>query len=184
MSQPMIARRYAQALYEQADATGVTERIDADMVLLRQTLSDSRELTQLFASPVVSRDRKKAVVRALFEARVESLTLQFVELMIDKRREGLFVEASAAYGALRDQQNGIVEVSVRSARVMSPDDQQAVTDGMEKLTGKTVRLVASTDPSLKGGLVVRIGDTVYDGSVAGRLANLRERLAHGTVSVN
>lgn len=183
MSQPIVARRYAQALYEEAERTHVTEQVDADVRLIREALGASRELVMLFESPVVPRERKQAVVRALFESRVQPVTLRFVELLVEKRREALFAAAAEAYQALRDEQLGIVEVAVRTAMPLDADGEKAVVAKLESLTGKRVRLSVTVDESLMGGMVVRVGDTVYDGSVSGRLATLRERLKHGTAAV-
>jgi len=184
MSQPTVARRYAQALIEQAEAAGVTEKVDADVAVIRDAMEASRELVRLFESPIVSRDRKRAALRALLADRVEGITMRFVELLVEKRREALFLEIAASYGSLRDEEMGIVTVSVRSARPMDAGDEQDVRQRMEELTGKRVRLETSVDASLMGGLVVRVGDTVYDGSVQNRLEGLRDRLLHGSLPAN
>lgn len=179
MSQSPVARRYASALLQQADADGVTDRVDADVDLLRQAIADSRDFALLLRSPVVSRERKLAALRALLESRVQPVTLRFLGLMVDKRREGLFGEVIDAYRALRDARLGLVQAHVRTARALDAADERAVADRLSRLTGRKVRLAVTLDPSLVGGMVVRVGDTVYDGSVANRLASLRERLMHG-----
>jgi F-type H+-transporting ATPase subunit delta len=179
MSKSPVARRYALALFEQAEATGVTEPVDADMDLLRQLLVDSREFALLLESPVVSRERKLAATSGLLAPRVQNVTLQLIHLMVEKRREALLSQVVDAYRALRDNRLGILEAQVRTARVLSDEDRRAVVDRLSKLTGKKVRLDVAVDPSLVGGMIVRVGDTVYDGSVANRLANLRERLMYG-----
>lgn len=181
MSDLTVARRYAQALIEQAEASGSVEATDQDVALLRESLEGSADLNRFFESPIISREKKNAVVDALFGERVSSLTLRTLQLLVDKRREGQITDVLAAYREVRNTQQGIVDVSVRSARSLSEADRQAVAGALEKRLGKQVRLEVSVHASLIGGIVVKVGDTVYDGSVSNRLASLRERLMESTL---
>jgi len=181
MSDLAIARRYAQALNEEAASAGTVEATDSDIETIRAALADSPELARFFASPVISREKKKAAVKSLFAERLEPLTLRFVNLLIDKQREEQIGSVVGAYQTIRNEQLGIVEVSVRSARALSDEDRAAVSKTLEGRIGKRVRLTVSIDTSLIGGLVVKVGDTVYDGSVSHRLATLRERMLTGAI---
>jgi len=183
MIQSPVARRYASALLEQAEAEGVTERVDSDVSLLRQVVTDSRDFVLLLESPVVSRDRKLAAIDGLLGQHLHATTLRWIALLVDKRREALLPTVVEAYRALRDSRLGILEAQVRTPRVLTAADVTAIVDRLSLLTGKQVRLDVTLDETLMGGMVVRVGDTVYDGSVSNRLANLRERLMHGQ-SVN
>lgn len=182
MSQLTIARRYARALLEQAEAEGVTDPVDADVRAIRDAVAASRELAAFLESPILSRERKQSVVRALFAGRVEDVTLRFLEMLADKRREGLFAMIADAYLEQRDEQLGVVGVSVRTARTLDAAAEKAIARRIGEITGKESRLDVAVDASLMGGLVVRVGDTVYDGSVLNRLESLRERLIHGTAA--
>ena len=184
MTNQIVARRYAQALYEEAAREQRVERIDEDIALVRQTLEASRELVVFFESPVISRQKKEAVVQALFAERVEPMTLGFLRLLIKKKREALFAAVAHAYRALRDEQLGIVEARARVASSLSEDQERFLVQALERLTGAQVRLKVEQDASLLGGLVVRIGDTVYDGSVRHQLASLRERMEYGSYAGN
>ena len=183
MSDVIIARRYAQALKEEADGLGIIEKVDDDVALIRESLNASRDLLQFFESPVISREKKASVVSELFGERVEKTTLQFLLLMVEKRREHAFPEVVRAYMALRDEQRGVVNVSVRVARAMGEEEEKELIATIERMTRKSVRLDSSVDESLMGGLVVRIGDTVYDGSFSNQLQDLRERLETGHIAV-
>lgn len=180
MSEITISRRYAQALDEQAEAAGKSANVAADMSLIREGLLASRELSGLFDSPVVSREKKAAVLRALFSERVDTITLRFLELLVEKRREGLFTEIVKAYQELRDRQLGVVSVSARTALQLSSEDENRLVGSLEKLTGSKVRLETKIDAAILGGIVIRVGDTVYDASVVNQLASLRERLGTGS----
>ncbi|MEM6325489.1 MAG: ATP synthase F1 subunit delta [Bacteroidota bacterium] len=180
-----VARRYALALYEEAKAQRQVETVDADVETLESALDSSRELTAALTSPVVSREKKDAILGRLFDGKVSSLTMRFLRLLISKDREDLIREAVGAYAALRDERLGIVEATVRSAKPLSSDEADRLRASLETRSGKTVRMKMTVDPSLIGGLVVRLGDVVYDRSVAHQLqtlrANLQERAA---VSLN
>ena len=184
MTQSPVARRYAQALYDEAQRRERVEAVDQDIDLLRETLDASRELVLFFESPIISREKKEAVVQELFKERVQPTTLHFLRLLVEKKREGLFPEVVRAYRALRDDQKGIVEARARTAHPLSEEDEQALAQALERLSGQRVRLQVDQDPGLIGGVVVRVGDTVYDGSVRHQLASLRERLEHGALATN
>ncbi len=179
-----VARRYAQALYEEAAAQANVAKVDADMVLIRQSLADSRELVSFFESPVINREKKDTVVKQLFGDRIEPVTLDFLHLLIAKGRENLFPDVVEAYESLRDEQQGVVKVHARTAHPLGDAEKKALGQALVKRTGKKVRLTTTEDPSLIGGVIVRVGDTVYDGSVRNKLASLREQLGQGSFLMN
>jgi F-type H+-transporting ATPase subunit delta len=178
MSQTTIARRYASALYQEAEVAGKVDRVDRDVEAVRDSIEASRELAQLFASPIVPSQKKLAVSERLFEGRVDDLVLRLVRLLIEKGREGLIPNVVRAYAQLRDERLGLVEAGVRTALPLGPDEADALKAALERTTGQKVRLRIEVDPSLIGGIVVRVGDTVYDGSARHHLERLREQFAH------
>lgn len=179
MADRQVTRRYAQALYEEADRQGHLAQVDEDVDLLQQSLSEAPELERVLQSPVVPRDKKKDVLDSLVKPRVGGLMYRFVELLVRKDREEQLAGMLAAYRALRDEQEGIVEATVRSAHTLQDEARARLEEAVSQMTGKPkVRLHVERRPNLIGGLVVRVGDTVYDGSVQHQLASLHERLAH------
>lgn len=181
MSDTSISRRYAQALNEQAEQAGATERVDADMSLIFDGLTASRELAGIFDSPIVSRGKKAEIFRALFAEKVDKVTLRFLELLVEKRREGLFPDMVKAYRELRDEQMGVLGVTARTALPLTSEDEKRLMASLEKMTGKRIRLETKIDASILGGIVIRVGDTVYDASVVNQLASLRVRLETGSL---
>lgn len=179
-----VARRYARALFEEARALGQAQAIDADVTVLHESFTTSRELARVFESLVIPREKKKKVIEALFAGRLEPLTIRFVALLVEKERENLLPAIVAAYRALQDEERGVLEVHVRTAFPLNEAGAQPLVKKLTQLTGKKIRLQLQQDPSLIGGVVVRIGDTVYDGSVRQQLAALRERLRHRPTLVN
>ena len=179
MSDFTVARRYARALYEEAEQHGRLEQVDEDVSLIRQSLDESGELVRFFESPVISREKKEAVVQQLFAERVQPVTLHFLKLLIEKKREMLFPTVVRTYASLRDEQLGIIEAHARTAQPLDDAERDELAGQIEAMTGQQVRLDVTVDPDLLGGLIVRVGDTVYDGSVRHKLEQLRERMEVG-----
>ena len=179
-----IARRYAQALYEEAESRGCIDRVDEDVAMMQASLEGSLELQRFFPDPVISIDKKEAVVEALFTGRVHDLVLSFLKLLLRKGRGALVGATAVAYQAMRDEQLGIVEAHVRTALKLSSEEEKSLEEGLEKMTGRQVRLKTRVDASILGGLIIRVGDTVYDRSVLNQLSALRGRLENSTFSVN
>ncbi len=176
MSQLTVSRRYAQALLAEASAKGRAEAVDADVAVLRDALVASRELRGVFESPIISREGKRAVVSAVFKDKVSDVMLRFALLLVEKKREALLGEILDAYHGLRNEQLGVTDIEARVPFELSPENRQALVQALEKKTDGSVRLDVRISPELIGGMVIRIGDQVYDGSAANQLATLRERL--------
>ncbi len=184
MSDLTVARRYAAALYEEASARDVVERIDEDIDMLRKSLEGSRELVQFFESPLISADKKHAVLDRLFEERVHELTLGLLHLLVRKGRDEVTPSLARAYREMRDEQEGIVEARVKLATSLNEEERDSLASKLQSLTGHKVRLNTTVDEDLLGGLMVRIGDTVYDGSVRHQLERLRGNMKRGAFSSN
>lgn len=175
MSTP-VARRYALALYQEANGKGVADRVDADIDMLRETLDGSKELDALFRSPVISREKKEAVVKRLFVGKVDSTTLNFMQMLVQKKREEILHSVVSAYSTLRDERLGIVEAFVRTAKPLGDSEKDELKSSLEARSGKSVRMNVEVDLALLGGLVVRLGDQVYDRSVRHQLKTLHAQL--------
>jgi F-type H+-transporting ATPase subunit delta len=183
MSAETVARRYAGALYEEAEAQGLVETIDEDVAFVQASLENSRELVQFFESPLINRDHKEAIVEELFADRVHALTLRLLHMLVRKGREEITPDLPRAYRTLRDEQEGIIEARVRTAVELTKEEEEALADRLASATDRQVRLEVTTDPDLIGGLIVRIGDTVYDGSVGHQLDELRQRFRNRSLAV-
>lgn len=182
MSQRTVTRRYAAALYEEANANGVLEAVDEDVLMLLESLDANRPLARVFESPVIPQDKKDSIVRELLDGRVEDLTVRFLRLLIQKDRETMTEEILDQYRSLRDEQRGIVDAEVTVARSLTDEDQSALVEALEEKTGKKIRLHLHENPDLIGGLVVRIGDRVFDASVRSQLGALHDRLRDATLT--
>lgn len=180
MKNTRVARRYAQALMLSTDsAMNMIDAIAGDLETIRKTLEGSRELRLFLASPIVKAERKTALLRELFASRVGTVTMTLLELLTEKHREAILPELIEQYGALRDVRYGIVNVDVASAVAISQEQEKNLSEQLEAYTKKKVRIRFALDSSLKGGMVVRIGDTVLDASVKRQLELIRERFVEG-----
>lgn len=175
-----IARRYAKALMIAAGELRKTQAVSEDMEAIGRLVRESREFRLLIDSPVVSAAKKIEVLRALLGTRVSQETLSFLLLLTSKRREDMLPEIIQEFLILHDQQLGIVEVHVKSTVELAGKQEKALQNQLEKYTKKDVRMLVELDPSLKGGLIIQIGDTVLDASMRHQLLLLKGRFLAGT----
>jgi F-type H+-transporting ATPase subunit delta len=187
MTDSAVATRYARALVDallspspRATAPPEPERVIEDLRGFEKALSDSRELRNVLLRPGVPMARKRAVIGKIVDAMGGTkIVRNFLYVLVDHRRISDFSNIIQAFEHIMDVRLGILQVEVRAARPLSDQQSQLLTSGLEKATGKRVWLNTTTDPSLIGGVVARVGSTVFDGSVRGRLDALERRLREG-----
>jgi F-type H+-transporting ATPase subunit delta len=172
-----VTRRYAQALFDTAQREGTIERIETDLETVDALLRVTPNLLRVLRAPTIGRDRKKDLLRKIFGEQVSALTLRFLNLVVDKRREAILPDVNREFRLLSYRSRNIQPVTVRAATRLTPEERAALQRALEARTGKNVEIQEEIDPTLLGGVVLRIGDTVIDGSVAGHLRRLRERMA-------
>ena len=173
------ARRYATALMAEVEGRREMDAVAADLSMIGSMLEGSRELRRLLASPVITGQKKMQVFDALLKKRVSDTTLMFVRLLISKHRGDLLPEIVEQFSVLRDAKLGIVQAEVRSAVGVTVAQRDTLQKQLDHYTGKKVNLLIEVAPELKGGLLVRIGDTVLDASVRRQLELLRDRFVTG-----
>ncbi|MCC6442058.1 MAG: ATP synthase F1 subunit delta [Armatimonadetes bacterium] len=173
-----VAKRYAAALFQEAVKEGNVTQVEADLRLISATLGSMPELRAFYRQPMVPPARKKSASEVLFEGKVQDLTLRFLSLLIDKRREETLPQIWPEFEALSNEALGIAVAHVTTAVPMTHDQAARLQAKLQEVTGKAVRMEARIDPAIIGGVRVRMGDTVMDGSIQGALAALSERL-HG-----
>lgn len=181
MRNTRVARRYALALLTAAEGQNTQDSVAADIEFIGRLTRGSRDLRLLFATPVVSITRKRAVLHGLFTGRVQPMTLSFVDLLTTKQRVVLLPDIVEQFAALRDERLGIVNVDVTTAVDLTTEQQGALTKALEQHTQKKVRVHTVLDPAIKGGLRIRIGDTVLDATVTHKLKRLHQRFSQGMV---
>ena len=179
MSSYRVARRYAEAAIELAADQKQGERLAADLQLIQNAMKESAELQAFLKSPVISKEKKRAVLAALFKDKVGTIAFDFLNLLVEKGREDVLENILVEYFKMRDNQLGIMTLELRAAVDLTNDQQKTIAKRFEEMTRKKIRVVFSVDKQLKGGFVARVGDTVYDGSVLRQLELLRDRFSEG-----
>ncbi len=171
-----VARRYAVAVFQLAEERNQVERVQADLAQVIQTIAASADLRKLVADQRVPAHGKKEVFRQVFAGAVSVITMNFLLLVLDKGREAHLEAIYQQYTARVRHRQNIQEAEVRTAMPLGADTLSALADRLGQSTGGQVVLTTKVDPSLLGGMVLKIGDRVYDGSVATRLKTLQNRL--------
>lgn len=172
-----IARRYAGALADVAMEQGAAERVKKNLADFAETIKSSADLANFLASPSVTRGNKQAVIEKLAaQMGAGKIFRNFLLVLSDNRRTALLPEIAEAFDALLLERTGVAEAQVASATELTESQKAELGRAMERLTGKKVEARYSVDRRLLGGAVVRIGSTVYDGSVREQFERLRDRL--------
>jgi F-type H+-transporting ATPase subunit delta len=181
MTHSALASRYASALVDVA--LGTKSPLDPHKLLgelrgFEETLAGSAELRNALTSPAVPPARKRAVVGAIGEKLgVSRVARNFLFVLTDHRRIAMLSEVLEAFDLLADERLGFTRAEISSAQDLDQRQRDALSHEFERLTRKHVRMRFAVDHRLLGGLVARIGSTVYDGSVRGQLQALGKRMA-------
>lgn len=178
MATVAVARRYARALFELAQEKGLIDQVDHELGLVISMIDSNRQLKTVMDDVLIAPEAKRDLVAKLFQGKVSELVLNFMLLVVRKRRETHFPDMYRAYLDLANEARGIVEVEVRSAVALPEETVQRLETKLVDRLGKRVKFQTQVAPELLGGLVVRVGDELMDGSVKTRLNRMRDRLVH------
>jgi F-type H+-transporting ATPase subunit delta len=179
MSNYRVARRYATALLESAEEEHRLDETAKDVELIENTLRQNRELRLVLGNPVVQKEKKRQILRDLFEKKAGPLTLKFLDLLTEKDREGDLLEILVQFSHLLDEKRGIVRVEVTSAVPLTDEQGNLLKKKLEFYTGRKVIPRFHLDPKVLGGFVVRLEDRVIDASIAHQIDLLREKFLEG-----
>lgn len=169
-----LAARYATALFELADAASKLDEVADDLRGLKVALDDSEDLRRLIRSPIYGRDAQAAAMTAVLEkAGVQDLTRRFVLVVAQNRRLFAIPGMINAYLAELARRRGQVTADVAAARELTDDQRKALGEALNKAVGGTVQMNLTVDPSLLGGLVVKVGSRMIDSSVKSKLQRLK-----------
>ncbi|NGP86868.1 ATP synthase F1 subunit delta [Fodinibius halophilus] len=170
------ARRYATALLELAEERDEVQQILEDIQFVHNTLEGSRELVVFLKSPVINFDDKIGALEKLFFEDLTDPTKLFMKLLAKKDRINLLDQIAVAFIEKYKEFAGIITVDVFVARSLTDDQKSNLHNELEDKTQKTVEMDVIVDEDLKGGMAIRIDDTVIDGTVKHQLEELEESL--------
>lgn len=172
-----IARRYAKALLDLGVQSQTYDALGKELERIAGAVGGSHDLREALANPSFSLDKRRAVVEELVKRLALSKPMRnFTMLVLDKGRLTALPDISRAYRELVDQHAGRVRATVTSPKPLDAATADRIKRALEKQTGKQIVLEKKEDPSLIGGLVTQLGDTVYDGSVRTQLQRMRDQL--------
>ncbi|MBR3392468.1 MAG: ATP synthase F1 subunit delta [Firmicutes bacterium] len=171
-----IARRYAEALYEAAKDAGLTREIGEQLEQLLRVLKTDRELDLAFRSPALTASRRRQLLEECFQGELHPFVLNLCQLLWTKGRENSLPSVVTAYRQLLRKDEGLLTAEVISASNLTEEQLAPLRQALEKRFGQPVIIEMKVDRSLLGGVRVRVGNTVLDGSVRGHLQALRERM--------
>jgi F-type H+-transporting ATPase subunit delta len=172
-----LAERYAGALVDVALANNQADQVKQELASFATTVRESPELHAFLSNPSIARAAKHAVIDQLVVRMGASRTLRnYLFVIVDQRRAAMLVEIEQAFSRLLDARQGITQASVTSATELTAGERAELNVALAKLTGEKVQAQYTTDAALIGGAVVRIGSTIYDGSVRKQLERMRARM--------
>jgi F-type H+-transporting ATPase subunit delta len=172
-----VARRYATAFLEAALEQNELEKANDDIMLMINTLRASNDLRLFLKSPIIKKDQKSEVLATIFENKINALTVNLLNILSDKGRLNLLDDIGQNFIDIYNIHNGIIEVNVITAEELGNGQLDKLVKELELVTGKKVKANISVDKDLIGGILVRIGDTVIDGTVKYKLNQLKDRFA-------
>lgn len=175
------ARRYAEAVFQIAQRDGTVEAWLEQLDRVAAALIDE-EVVRRLEDPAVPFAERHAAFRALFKTDMLAPLYSLLGIVLRRRRLELVPGIAREYRALYNRNAGIVEATATSAGKLDEGEVKALRARLEEMTGARVELRLAVDPALLGGVQVRMGDQLLDGSVRGRLERLRERIASGSFS--
>jgi F-type H+-transporting ATPase subunit delta len=177
MSVQAVARRYASALADVVLGGNEAREVQGELKIWDEMLQSNPSLREVFANPTVALDKKRAVLNRLIErAKPRPTTANFLKVLLQNQRLTELGEINRKFAQTLDDRAGVVAATVTTARPIASDGHEQLRGTLAALTGKQVRIDFVTDPELIGGVVTRIGSTVYDGSVRNQLQQVKEKM--------
>ncbi|SFI66547.1 F0F1 ATP synthase subunit delta [Thermoflavimicrobium dichotomicum] len=176
----VVAKRYAKAMFEVALEKNLLDQVEEELTLIVETFSSLPTLREWLSHPLTEADKKKELFSSVF-SHLSEITQNFLFLLTDRQREGYLEEILKEYKRLSDEAKGVAEAIVTSAFPLSDEDQKELVQTFQKLIGKTIQIKNVVDSDILGGVIVQIGDRLYDGSLRTKLRRFQERLKQSQV---
>ncbi len=178
MSQRVIARRFALALSDSVPQEDPLRAVEGELTQFAAAVSEVPELHEYLAGPLIPLAQKREAANKVLDlAGASQRTKDFVQVVLQRHRAGLIGVIAEEFSAVVRERLGIVDAEITSATPLDDEMKARSQKALAKLARKEVRASFQVDPSLVGGLRARIGSTIYDGSIRGRLDRLREQIA-------
>lgn len=178
------ARRYATALLQNAIKNDSVQETLSDVRDIHSTISDSKELRVFLKSPVIKPKDKVEAINAIFSDKISKEVSDFLTIITNKGRESILMEITTAFIEAYNQHAGIITVQVNTAKALNEQQQAELTKMLEKSTSKKVLLELFEQEHLRGGIAVKINDTVIDATVKHKLEKLEQKFLESSMELN
>lgn len=172
----VVAKRYAKALFDTAKEQKLVFEVGEQLKLVVETLKNDAEIGTFLSFPGIDASVKIELMKKAFADRVSAIVSNTIALLISRGRHDLFGDVYEAYSKLEGAATGCAKATVFTAKALSPEELAKVSAQFSKLSGLTVVAQQVVEPALLGGIQVKIGDRLYDGSLAGKLERLRKTI--------
>jgi F-type H+-transporting ATPase subunit delta len=178
LSLQTVARRYAAALADVTIDRREEREVQNELDQWAAMIEGAPQLKEVFANPTVAYDQKRKVLEDLISrSRVRDTMASFLRVLLKNQRLSQLRDIAERYGLILDERSGVVAANVITARPIPEELKSSLHETLVAATGRKVRLSFTTDETIIGGLVARIGSTIYDGSVQNQLERLSENLS-------
>jgi F-type H+-transporting ATPase subunit delta len=176
MIEKTLAKRYAKAMLSVALKEGAVPQVEELLLALKAAYKSDVMFRKALAQPRIPKAARKKLLRKPFEGKALPAFLDLLDLLVEKHRINLIPDIADSFDAMADETHGVIRVQVASTFPLSSSQEKTLQAKLHSATGKQVEMRVTVDRALKGGMSVRIGDQVLDGTVLNRLKKLRERL--------
>lgn len=173
----LAARTYAQALFEVALETNRIDGFEKELNFVQETFAQHPDFYEIFKTPQISNEDKKHIIESVFRGRLADEVMNFLKILLDKKRTGILEYIAKEYHKLANAHNRVVEAVAVTTVPLKDEEKAKLVAKLTGITGKRVQLKNQIDPAIIGGMLVRIGDQVIDGTIQSRLNKLQEDLA-------
>lgn len=167
---------YARSLFEAAKEADKLETVAAGLAEVSAAFAENPDYVKLLSSPAISKADKIQAVAAVFDGRVEEYLSNFLKVLAQNGRIGLFPEIRQAFDALYDREKDILAVTAVTAVALTPTLREKLCHKLETATGKQIRLTEQVDPAVLGGILLRYDNKEIDGTVRQRLGALKRQI--------
>ncbi|MBE0449883.1 MAG: ATP synthase F1 subunit delta [Clostridia bacterium] len=167
---------YSQAIFEYALESNRLEQFQKEFDFFAQALIDYPDYFEIIKTPTINFEEKKTIITEAFKDSISEEMLNFLKIVLDKKRGSELLNIKRDFDRRVDEHNNILKASVESVIPLTDEQLGALSQNLEKMTGKNIVLVSSINPALVGGLVVKMGDQIIDGSVKFKLESMLEGL--------
>ena len=172
-----IAERYVKALFDLAQPAHAVDQVEADLLALAAAVRQSPEFARFLSNPLLSRDMQAAAMDAMLkQLKAHEVTRKFVAALARHKRLPLLADAAELFSRIAQASRGEMSAEVVAAAALGKTELSAVSDRLGKAYGKKINLAVSEDANLLGGIVIKIGSVQLDGSLAGKLDRLGQKL--------